>query len=491
MDGETLIPEAVPQTPEYPQPKMYIGGEWVGVSGRRTLAVLNPATLTVLADLPLADSADLDRALAAAQTGFEQWRKVSAWDRGGILKRAADLLRERVDSIAELITLEEGKTLPESRVEVLRTADTFEWSGEEIRHSYGRVLPHRTSGVQQLVVEQPVGPVAAFAPWNFPVLTPGRKLAELLAAGCSCVVKPAEETPASFLAVVRACLEAGVSPKAINVVFGDPPAVSKHLIASPVIRKVSFTGSTPVGREIASSAGRHLKGVTLELGGHAPVIVFDDVDVTEVATLLARAKFRNAGQICVAPSRFYVHHKVAPAFTDAFMAESFSLQIGNGLNSSVEMGPVANIRRQKAMQDFVDDARTYSSATVISSRVSVPDHGYYWPPTLILDPPDESKVMREESFGPVAPITTFTDVDDALLRANSLGYGLGAYAFTRSLRTREVLSENLRVGMLAINSMEISTPESPFGGINDSGYGSEGGVEGLKGYLVTKYINQR
>jgi succinate-semialdehyde dehydrogenase/glutarate-semialdehyde dehydrogenase len=345
--------------------------------------------------------------------------------------------------------------------------------------------------VQQLVLEDPVGPVAAFTPWNFPVLTPGRKLAELLAAGCSCVIKPAEETPASFLEVVRACLEAGVAERAINVVFGDPPRVAEHLIASPIIRKVTFTGSIPVGRVIAGLAAQHLKRVTLELGGHAPVIVFDDVDVTEVAIVAARSKFRNAGQICVSPSRFYVQRDAMDTFAQAFSDTALALRVGDGLDGETEMGPLANDRRLDAVRELVADAREHAGATVLGADGDHPGGGSYWSPTVIVDAPDDARAMREEPFGPVAPIASFTDVDDVIARANALGYGLAGYAFTDSARTRSQLVEQLEVGMLAVNSFEISNPESPFGGIKDSGYGSEGGIEGLSNFMVTKYVNQR
>jgi succinate-semialdehyde dehydrogenase/glutarate-semialdehyde dehydrogenase len=475
----------------YTDLRLLIDGEWTADGGAGTVPVTNPADGSVLGELPLASAETLDRALASAQRGFEEWRRVSAWDRGAILKRTAELLRERADEIGRLVTLEEGKTLAEGRGEVLRSADIFEWSGEEVRHRYGRVLPRRAPGVQQLVLDDPIGPVAAFAPWNFPVLTPGRKLAELLAAGCSTVIKPAEETPGSFLAVVRCALDAGVTPAAINVVFGDPPAVAEHLIASPIIRKVSFTGSIPVGRSIAGLAARQLKRVTLELGGHAPVIVFDDVDVVEVATQAARAKFRNAGQICVSPSRFFVQRGSLDAFAEAFARTAFSLRVGDGLEEGTDMGPLANDRRLTAMREIVADAHERSGATVLTPDAPAPDGGSYWSPTVIVDAPDDSKAMREEPFGPVAPIAAFTDVEDVLARANDLGYGLAGYAFTDSARTRSALVERLEVGMLAVNSFEVSTPESPFGGLKDSGYGSEGGVEGLSNYLVTKYVNQR
>jgi succinate-semialdehyde dehydrogenase/glutarate-semialdehyde dehydrogenase len=475
----------------YPDLHLFIDGAWVPGDGG-SAPVTNPADGATLADLPLASHEQLDRALASAERGFAEWRAVAAWDRGAVLKRTAELMRERADGIARALTLEQGKTLAEARGEVLRTADVFEWSGEEIRHRYGRVLPRRAAGVRQFVVQEPIGPVAAFAPWNFPVLTPGRKLAELLAAGCSCVIKPAEETPASFLEVVRACLDAGVAPRAVNVVFGDPPQVAEHLIASPIVRKVSFTGSIPVGREIAGLAARHLKRLTLELGGHAPVIVFDDVDVAEVAAAAARSKFRNAGQICVSPSRFFVQERVVDEFTDVFASTALGLRVGNGLEPDTEMGPVANARRLDAMRGLVDDARGDERATVLTpGDGEVPGDGWFCPPTVIAGAPDDLRAMREEPFGPVAPIASFTDVDDVVGRANRLGYGLAGYAFTGALRTRSALVERLEVGMLAVNSFDISTPESPFGGVKDSGYGSEGGVEGLSGYLVTKYVNER
>jgi succinate-semialdehyde dehydrogenase/glutarate-semialdehyde dehydrogenase len=479
-----------PEQAAYPTLGLFIGGQWIGADARETLDVIEPATGSVLGALPIATTVDLDAALASAQKGFETWRKVPAWERGRILKRAADLMRERVEVIAHAITREQGKTLAESRGEVLRTADTFEWSGEEARHRAGRVLPRRAPGVQQLVVEEPVGPVAAFAPWNYPVLTPGRKLAELLAAGCSCVIKPSEEVPASFLEVVRACLEAGVEEHAINVVFGDPPTISEHLIASPIIRKVSFTGSIPVGRHLAELAARGLKRVTLELGGHAPVIVFDDADIETVALMAAKTKFRNAGQVCVAPSRFYVQRGVVDEFAQRFADAAFSLRVGDGLDPETDMGPLIDGRRVRVMQDLVEDSAGRADDVRISER-DVPSSGAFWRPTVIVNPPDDARVMQEEPFGPVAPIASFTDVEDVLTRANRLPFGLAGYAFTNSLRRISAITEGLEVGMIAVNSFECSTPESPFGGIKDSGYGSEGGVEGLSAFLVPKYVNQR
>ncbi|MCW2951761.1 MAG: NAD-dependent succinate-semialdehyde dehydrogenase [Conexibacter sp.] len=487
----TQTPQATSVPAQYTALGLYLDGEWIGSRDRDCVDVTNPATSAVIGQLPLATPDDVDRALASAQQGFEAWRTVSAWDRGAVLKRTAELLRERADAIARVITLEEGKTLPEARGEILRTADTFEWSGEEARHRCGRLLPSGAPGVRQLVVEEPVGPVAAFGPWNFPVLSPARKLAELLAAGCSCVIKPAEETPGSFLEVVRACLDAGVTERAVNVVFGDPPVVAEHLIASPIIRKVSFTGSIPVGREIAALAGRHLKPVSLELGGHAPVIVFDDVDVVPVAIAAARAKFRNAGQICVVPSRFFVHRKVHDRFVEAFTKTAFALRVGDGLDEATEMGPLANARRVVAMAALVEDAATAVGATVQTSDRDVPQGGSFWRPTVVLTQSDDVCVMREEPFGPIAPITPFSDLREVLTRANALGYGLAGYAFARSFETRRAVADRLAVGMLAINSFEISTPESPFGGVKDSGHGTEGGIEGLAAYLVPKYVNER
>jgi succinate-semialdehyde dehydrogenase/glutarate-semialdehyde dehydrogenase len=476
----------------YPAPALYIAGEWIDASGaERTVPVHNPATGEVLADLPVAETHHVDAALQAAERGFRAWRKVSASERGGILRRAADLMRERTEEIAQLITLEEGKPLSEARLEVTRTADTFEWSGEEIRHAYGRVLPYRADGHLHYVVSEPIGPVAAFAPWNFPALAPGRKVAEFLAAGCSGVVKPAEEAPATFLAILRCCLDAGVHPEAVSVVFGDPGRVAEELISSPVIRHVTFTGSVPVGRQLSRLSGQYLKRQTMELGGHAPVIVFDDADIEQFMAVAPAAKFRNAGQICASPSRFFVQKGIYDDFVAEFSKRALALQVGNGLVEGTEMGPLASDRRVTALQHLIDDASGFGGTEILSGSVPEGSGGSYLAPTLIVNAPDEAEIMREEPFGPVVPIAPFESFDEVIGRANGVPYGLASYAFSTSSSTCLAVSQQLEAGVVAINSFEVVTNESPFGGVKDSGFGSEGGTEGVASFLVTKYVNSR
>jgi succinate-semialdehyde dehydrogenase/glutarate-semialdehyde dehydrogenase len=475
----------------YPAPALYIAGEWIDASSvERTVPVHNPANDAVLGELPVAESRHVDLALKSAERGFRAWRKVSAAHRGGILRDVAILLRERADEIARLITLEEGKPLAEARLEVGRTAETFEWSGEEIRHHYGRVLPYRAEGHLHYVVSEPVGPVAAFVPWNFPAFAGGRKVAEFLAAGCSGVIKPAEEAPAAFLAVLQCCLDAGVHPEAVNVVFGDPGRVAHELVASPITRHVTFTGSIPVGRQLATLAGQHLKRQTMELGGHAPVIVFDDANLEQVISAAPGAKFRNAGQICASPSRFFVQKGIYDQFVAEFSKASLAVRVGDGLEESTQMGPVGSGRRVEALQHLIDDASTFDGTEVLAG--TAPDSaGSYVPPTLIVNASDDSQIMREEPFGPVVPIAPFDDLDDVLERANGLSYGLAGYAFSSSSSTCLAVSQRLEVGVLAVNSFEVVTNESPFGGVKDSGFGSEGGTEGVASFLVTKYVNSR
>jgi succinate-semialdehyde dehydrogenase/glutarate-semialdehyde dehydrogenase len=475
----------------YPTPALYIAGEWIDASStERTVPVYNPATSEVLAELPVAETHHVDAALKAAERGFRAWKKVSASERGGILRQVAVLLRERTDEIARLITLEEGKPLAEARLEVTRTADTFEWSGEAIRHHYGRVLPYRADGHLHYVVSEPVGPVAAFAPWNFPALAGGRKVAEFLAAGCSGVIKPAEEAPATFLAVLQCCLDAGVHPEAVSVVFGDPGRVAQELISSPVIRHVTFTGSVPVGRQLATLSGQYLKRQTMELGGHAPVIVFDDADIEQFMATAPAAKFRNAGQICASPSRFFVQQGIYDDFVAEFSKAALALRVGNGLDEGTQMGPLASDRRVEALQRMIDDASTFDGTEVLSGSAPA-GNGSYLAPTLIVGAPDESEIMREEPFGPVVPIAPFTDLEDVVERANGVPFGLAGYAFSTSSSTCLAVSQQLEVGVVAVNSFEVVTNESPFGGVKDSGFGSEGGTEGVASFLVTKYVNSR
>ena len=473
---------------DYPTLGLFIAGEWRR-EGRDTLPVVNPATLDVVGKLPIATPADLDDAAEAAASSFQTWRSTSAFERYQVLRRAADLLRERAREIGIATTIEQGKPASEAIAEVGAAADTFDWFAEEGRRAYGRLVPARRVGVRNLVLAQPVGPVAAFTPWNFPITIPARKLAAALAAGCTVVFKPAEETPATGLALAHALADAGLPAGVLNVVMGDPAAISTQLIRDPRIRKVSFTGSTVVGRQIAHLAADGIKRVTLELGGHAPVLVFDDADVEKAATLAAGSKFRNAGQICIAPTRFLVQENVYERFIGAFSARIRTLEVGNGLDDGTSMGPLAHNRRPAAISALVDDARERGARTVIGGE-PIDRPGYFWQPTLLADVDANARIMQEEPFGPVAVAVPFTDVDDGIERANALPYGLASYLFTGSAATAAEVSDRIEAGMLAVNHLMLTSPETPFGGVKESGYGSEGGSEGIEDYLVTKLVSE-
>jgi len=474
---------------EYPEPQLLIAGEWVSAGGRRTQPVINPATGETLGELPHATPADLDRALDAASEAFPKWRAVPAFERGRILKRAADLMRERCDAIARIATMEMGKPVAEARLEVHRSADIFEWYGEEARRTYGRVLAPRAPGQRFMVTKEPVGPVAAFGPWNFPTGNPGRKLGAAIAAGCPVIMKPAEEAPVAALEVARCLLDAGVPKGVCSIVFGVPSEVSTHLLASNVIRKMSFTGSTRVGKQLASLAAQNMIRTTMELGGHAPVLVFDDVDVERVLDLSVAGKFRNAGQVCVSPTRFYVHESIYANFAKGFAARAKALPVGDGLLESSRMGPLAHAGRVPFIEPLIEDARRCGAKVLAGgSRRNGP--GHFFEPTVLTDIPKEARIMNEEPFGPIALINPFSTVEDAIAQANRLPYGLAAYAFTKSAGTSRRVAAEIESGMVGINSFLVSVPESPFGGVKDSGHGSEEGIEGLEACLVTKFITE-
>ncbi|MFO7324954.1 MAG: NAD-dependent succinate-semialdehyde dehydrogenase [Pseudomonadota bacterium] len=474
----------------YPdQLHLLVDGERLGVAGRRTIPVLNPATGEKLGDLPVATPADLDRALEAARRAWPVWRALGPRERGKILHRAADLLRERSEAIARIATTEEGKTLPEARLELAGAAEIFDWYAEEGRRAYGRVLPQRVAGMRMTVVREPVGPVAAFAPWNFPLGNPARKLGAALGAGCSVILKPAEETPASALAVAQALVDAGVPPGVLNIVFGVPAEVSQHLISSPVIRAVHFTGSIPVGKQLTALAAAGMKRTTMELGGHAPVLVFDDVDVDAVLDMAVASKYRNAGQVCVSPTRFYVHEAIYERFAGGFAARARQLRVGNGLDESVRMGPLAHERRIPAVHGLIEEA-VRDGARLLAGGHVLPGPGYFYEPTVLADVPETSRIMNEEPFGPVALIRPFSTFEEVIANANRLPYGLAAYAFTQNARRVNLIGEQVESGMLGINSFVIAMPEAPFGGVKESGHGSEEGIEGLEACLVTKFITE-
>jgi succinate-semialdehyde dehydrogenase/glutarate-semialdehyde dehydrogenase len=473
---------------EYPELSLLIAGEGRSREGREVIPVLDPATGGILGTLPVADKDDLDEALDGAARAFPIWRGTAPAERSAILRRAADLLRERAHEIGRIQTLEQGKVLSESVSEVYGAADLLDWSAEEGRRTYGRLIPTQP-GTRSLVVKEPLGPVAAFTPWNFPITIPARKVAAALAAGCSVVLKPAEETPGTAIALAQALVDAGLPSGSLSVVFGDPSFISEYLIGSPVIRKVTFTGSTPVGSRLAQLAAQRVKPATLELGGHAPVLVFNDADVSRAVKMLVRSKFRNAGQICIAPTRFIVQDRVHDEFVEQFVAATGELRVGNGLDPEANMGPLSNDRRPRAIEELVEDA-VRIGATVASGGRAIDGPGYFWEPTVLTHVDPSSRVMIEEPFGPVAPIVAFHDASEGIELANNVAFGLASYAFTSSLSTARTLSESIETGMLGINDIMVMGPETPFGGVKDSGYGSESGTEGVESFMHSKYIRE-
>jgi len=468
---------------------LFINGKWVDAAERDTSAVVNPSTGAVLGRLPLATAADLDRALDTARRSFEVWRKTVPAERSRIMRDAATLMRERSEHIATLMTLEEGKPLHESRDEVLRAAEYFEWFAEEARRIDGRVVPSNRPGVQQLVKRQAIGPVAAFTPWNFPAITPARKLSAALAAGCSIILKPGEESPATALALARCLDDAGLPAGVVQVVFGAPDMVSATLIASPIIRKVAFTGSVPVGRLLSKRAAAGVKPITLELGGHGPVLVFEDADIDAAATGGAANRFRGTGQICISSTRFLIQRGAYDRFVASFVEATRKLVVGDGLAADTQVGPLANARQLAKMESLVADA-VAQGAKVLAGGKRIPGKGYFFEPTVLADVPMTARIMQDEPFGPIAVLRPFDTIEDGLEEANRLPYALSAYAFTRDARTALDVGDGLEAGMIGINQYRIIAAELPFGGMKESGHGSEGGAEGIAHYLTNKFISQ-
>lgn len=469
---------------EYPALQLLIGGNWKSADGN---PVINPADESELGIVPHATQEDLDAALAAAVNGFEVWRKTSPARREEILLAAAGLIRQRVDSIAIAITLEQGKPLSQARTEILRGCEIIEWDAVEGRRVYGRIIPSEPN-LRYSVLRQPVGVVAAFSPWNFPMSSPARKIAGALAAGCSVIIKASEETPSGAVQMVRAFHDAGVPAGVLNLVFGEPSEISKYLIPNPAVRLITFTGSVPVGKRLSELAGRHMKPAIMELGGHAPVIVCDDADPTTAAAASVVSKSRNAGQVCVSPTRFFVHDAIYKKFTAEFAEKATSVKVGDGRDTSNDMGPLANGRRLETMEVFVANAKA-KGAKLLAGGARVGNRGFYFPLTVLADVPEDARAMQEEPFGPLALIHPVRSLDEAIEKANALPYGLAAYAFTRSAKNANRLAEEVQAGNLAINHFVASNADTPFGGVKESGYGREGGIEGLQCYTAVKTVS--
>jgi len=469
----------------YPDLQLFIDGSWR--TSANTIPVVNPATEETVGQLPVAGPGELDEALAAAADGFTVWSRTPPRDRADLIRHAAALMRDRQDEIAHSITLEHGKPFSQARLEVIRGCEFFEWDAGEAVRTYGRVIPS-APGVRYIVHHQPIGPVAAFSPWNFPMSQPARKVAGALASGCSIILKAAEETPAGAIHIARAFEDAGLPPGVLNLVFGVPADISQHLIPSPTTRLVAFTGSTVVGRHLTGLASDHMTPVLMELGGHAPVIVCEDTDVSAAATSSAIRAMRNAGQVCTSPTRFFVNRSIYDEFLDVFTKRSEATVVGDGMQPGVEMGPVANDRRLAAMVEMVADART-AGAEVTTGGNRIGSTGYFFEPTVLANVPDDARVMHEEPFGPMAIVNPVDSLDEAIAVANSVPYGLAAYGFTNRADYADRMVDEVEAGNLSINTLEASLPETPFGGVKSSGYGREGGAEGLHHYMVVKNVS--
>src|SRR5210317_13653 len=475
---------------KYPDTQLFLNGEWRDALAKESLEIINPATEEVIGKVSHARKEDLDIAVNAAEKAFNSWKNVSAYERSKILRKAADIVRSKADEIATLMTLEQGKPLVEAKMETMGAADSIDWYAEEGRRAYGRIIPSRApQGVYQFVFKEAVGVVAAFTPWNFPLNQVVKKVAAAFAAGCTAIVKGPEETPASVAELIKAFDEAGMPKGSINLVYGIPAEISEYLIAHPIVRKVTFTGSTAVGKLLASLAGTHMKRVTIELGGHSPAIVCEDADVKAAIKILSANKFRNAGQVCISPTRFLVHDSVYEEFVDGFVEQAEALNVGNGLDEGVKMGPLAHDRRLTAIEGFVSDA-VEKGAKVLTGGKRKGNKGYFFEPTVMTNVSNDARIMNEEPFGPLAPINSFSSIDEVIEEANRLNYGLAAYAYTNSAKTAQDLGQAIESGQVSINHHGLGLVDTPFGGVKDSGYGSEGGPEGLDAYMTTKLVSQ-
>lgn len=471
---------------------LYFDGAWRPASDGGVKEVIDPTNEEVVGTIPSATVEDLDAALASAERGFERWRRVQPWERGALIRRTADIIRERVDDIARIMSIETGKPVAEAKGETIAAADQFEWHAEETKRIYGQTIEGRTPDVRMSVIYQPVGVVAAFSAWNFPALLPARKMAVALAAGCSFIIKPAGEAPGSCMALVQACHDAGLPPGVVNFVTGNSGLIAEYLIRSPSVRKVTVTGSVPVGKQILRLCADGVKKVSMELGGHAPVLVFDDVDAEVAGRACATAKFRNSGQVCISPSRFYVHEDSYEVFSRTFVKVADGMKIGRGIDEGVEMGPMANARGVATAKALVEDAVSKGAELLTGGEPPAAfNRGYFFAPTVLGRVPDDARIMKEEPFAPVAPITTFRDYDEVMRRANALPFGLAGYVFSNNIRTATLAAEDLEVGMVGVNELLLASAEAPFGGVKESGMGREGGVLGLRDYMEAKYIKVR
>ncbi len=472
--------------------RMFINGQWRDAADGRTLDVINPATEETLTPVAYGGRVEARQALEAAAAALPAWRKQTAWDRGRVLKKTADLMRERGDAIARILTQEQGKPLAEAKAEVLHSADTFEWFAEEGKRAYGQVIPQSQPGKRHLTIKHPVGVVAAISPWNFPITLQARKIAPALAAGCTIVSRPASQTPLSLIEVFTCLAESGLPPGVANLVIGPAEEMADEFLENPLCRKISFTGSTEVGKQLLRRSADQVKRVSLELGGHAPFIILPDADPETVAKIAVIGKFRNNGQVCISPSRFYVHQRVAQDFREASVELARGLKLGNGLDEGVEIGPMFDHRAMEQAVALIDDARAHGARVLTGGERSKRfARGYFFEPTVLADITPEMKLIREEPFAPVMPLLDFQDLDDVIAAANNTRYGLAAYVFTNDMTSVWRLAEGLEAGIIGVNDPVPATPQCPFGGMKESGLGRELAHEGLEAYLETKYVSMK
>lgn len=473
----------------YQKLDLLIDGQFRQGSGGDAQDVINPATEETLATVPHATASDLDEALAAAEKGFKTWKAMTPLARQAIINKAADIIMANIDEHARDLTMEMGKPIGESKIELALGMDCLRWYGEEGKRAYGRIVPSRIPGARQLVTKEPIGVASAFVAWNFPCMNVVRKIGGALGAGCSLIIKPSEETPGTAVAIARAFQEAGLPDGVLNVVFGVPDTVSRHVLADTRVKKLSFTGSVPVGKHLQKLAAENLIRCTMELGGHSPVVIFDDADLDNAIDVIGNNKFRNAGQVCISPTRFYVQENVYSKFVEGFAEVANNLKVGNGLDDGVQMGPLIDERRLPIMEDWVSDAKDHG-ASVAAGGERLGNKGYFYKPTVLRDVPEDARIMNEEPFGPVAPVTAFKSVDEVVDKANKLSFGLASYVFTTDGKKARAMSDAIDAGLVGVNHPGVSTPETPFGGVNESGYGSEGGTEGLECFLRTKFVTE-
>ncbi len=468
----------------------FINGKWQPSEKKETYPVINPATEEIIGHASKASKADVDKALISAQKGFDTWRKMSPWERSNIIRKAADLIRKKSKAFAKWMTLETGKPLAEAEAEVKGSADIFEWNAEETKRIYGQTVESRFNDTKIQIIYQPVGVVAALSPWNFPLVLAARKVSTALAAGCSVICKPDIITPGTVMELIDVVNEAGAPPGVVNLLSGDPAEIASQLISSDIIKKISLTGSTRVGKIILKQAAEKIQRVTMELSGHAPFIVFDDANVEKATDMAIAAKYRNNGQVCISPSRFYIHENKKEAFVKSFVEKTLKLKIGNGMDEGVQLGPITTKKRLDEIEKLVEETKQEGAKILCGGkRPSGFNKGYFYEPTIFDNVKDNFKIMTVEPFGPLSPITTFNNFDDVIKRANNQVAGLAGYVCTNSMNLAHKTSEQLETGMVAVNTPFISTAETPFGGIKQSGYGREGGSVGIKDYLNIKYTH--